>query len=120
MRCDEIDLILPGLVDGTAPTAPDVDEHIASCLRCQAELVRYRRLLRALRLLRTRYLEPTPGLLADTLVSLEEAVERELARSSRSRRIAYAAAIGGTAVTAAATAAVLIARSRRGTERLAG
>jgi hypothetical protein len=75
--------------------------------------VRYRRLLRALRLLRTRYLEPTPGLLAETLVSLEEAAERQLARSARSRKIAYAAAIGGTAVATAATAAVLIARSRR-------
>jgi hypothetical protein len=119
VRCEEIDVALAGIVDGSAETSPDVDEHIATCLRCQAELVRYRRLLRALRLLRSRYLEPSPGLLADTLVSLEEAVERELARSARSRRIAYAAAIGGTAVTAAATAAVLIARSRRGAERLA-
>ena len=85
-----------------------------SCLRCQAELARYRRLLRALHQLRTRYIEPTPGLLGETLAALEEVAERGAVRSILSgRRLAYAGAIGGTAVAPAATAALLIARSRR-------
>src|SRR5207244_4399490 len=70
--------------------------HIESCLRCQAELARYRRMLRALQQLRTRFLEPSPSLLAQTLAALEEAGERHAVRSLLSgRRLAYAGAIGG-------------------------
>ncbi len=89
--------------------------HIESCLRCQAELARYRRMLRALQQLRTRYLEPSPSLLAQTLAALEEAGERHAVRSLLSgRRLAYAGAIGGAALATAGTAAALIlARSRR-------
>jgi hypothetical protein len=68
----------------------------------------------ALQQLRTRYIEPTPGLLGETLAALEEVAERRAVRSILSgRRLAYAGAIGGTAVATAATAALLIARSRR-------
>lgn len=120
MRCDEVAAMLPALVDGDARNLA-VERHVESCLRCQAELARYRRLLRTLQQLRTRYLEPAPGSLAETLVALEEVAERRVIRSALSgRRLAYAGA--GTAVaTAAATAAVLIARSRRrGSLALAG
>jgi anti-sigma factor RsiW len=98
---------------GTAD--PVVQAHIESCLRCQAELARYRRMLRALQQLRTRYLEPAPGLLAQTLAVLEEEGERRAIRSMLSgRKLAYAGAIGGAAVATAATAAaLLLARSRR-------
>ena len=114
MRCDEVAAVLPSLVDGTVPPNIAVEHHVESCLRCQAELARYRRLLRALQQLRTRYIEPTPGLLGETLAVLEEAAERRAVRSILSgRRLAYAGAIGGTAVATAATAALLIARSRR-------
>src|SRR5215467_4698941 len=110
MRCDEVAALLPALVDGDSRNLA-VERHVESCLRCQAELARYRRLLRALHQLRTRYIEPTPGLLGDTLALIEEAAERGAMRSMLSgRRLAYAGAIGGTAV---ATAALLIARSRR-------
>src|SRR3954452_18661216 len=112
MRCEDVARMLPETVEGT-PVDLAMQTHIESCLRCQAELARYRRLLRTLQQLRTRYLEPTPGYLAETLVALEEVPERSVIRSALSgRRLAYAGA--GTAVaTAAATAAVLIARSRR-------
>ena len=65
--------MLPDTVDATvgAPLPTDAQAHVETCLRCQAELARYRRLLRALQMLRTRYLEPAPGLLAQTLASLE-------------------------------------------------
>jgi anti-sigma factor RsiW len=115
MRCEEVARLLPRAVDSTEPVDLAVQSHIESCLRCQAELARYRRMLRALQLLRTRYLEPSPTLLAQTLASLEEAGERQAVRSLLSgRRLAYAGAIGGAAMAAAAaTTAVLVARSRR-------
>jgi anti-sigma factor RsiW len=113
MRCDEVAALLPTVVDGTVPPNLAVEHHVESCLRCQAELARYRKLLRTLQQLRTRYIEPTPGLLGETLAAIEEAAERRAVRSILSgRRLAYGA-IGGTAVATAATAALLIARSRR-------
>ena len=113
MRCDEVTTYLPALVDGE-PVDAAVDAHVQSCLRCQAELARYRRLLRTLAMLRTRYVEPTPGLLSDTLAAITDAAEHGARRTLLSgKRLAYAGAIGGGALAAGATAAVLIARSRR-------
>jgi anti-sigma factor RsiW len=108
--------MLPETVEGT-PVDLAMQTHIESCLRCQAELARYRRMLRALQQLRTRFLEPSPSLLAQTLAALEEAGERHAVRSLLSgRRLAYAGAIGGAALATAGTAAALIlARSRRRT-----
>ena len=75
-QCDEIAVLLPDAVDAAEPVALPVRRHIESCLRCQAELARYRRMLRGLQLLRTQYFEPTPGLLAQTLASITAASER--------------------------------------------
>src|SRR4051794_41925396 len=98
MRCDEVARILPEAVDRGAAVDLSVQRHIETCLRCQAELARYRKMLRGLQLLRTRYLEPAPGLLAQTLAALEEAGERHAVRSILSgRRLAYVGAIGGGA-----------------------
>lgn len=123
MQCDDVALVLPRLLDGGDPVDLAVSRHVETCVRCQAELARYHKLLRALRALRTHYLEPAPGLLTQTLAALEEAGERRAVRSILSgRRAAYAGAIGGAAV-AAGTAAtlVLLARSKkRATMRLAG
>jgi anti-sigma factor RsiW len=114
MRCEDVAQMLPETVEGT-PVDLAMQTHIESCLRCQAELARYRRMLRALQQLRTRFLEPSPSLLAQTLAALEEAGERQAVRSLLSgRRLAYAGAIGGAALATAGTAAALIlARSRR-------
>ena len=97
------------------PSRPSVQRHIETCLRCQAELARYRKMLRGLHLLRTRYLEPAPGLLAQTLAAIEDEGERQARRSILSgRRLAYAGAIGGAAVAAGAAGVVMIVhRSRR-------
>jgi anti-sigma factor RsiW len=120
MRCDEVTALLPGLVDGE-PVGFEAERHIETCLRCQAELARYRRLLRTLSMLRTRYAEPTPGLLGETLAVITEAAEHGARRTLLSgRRLAYAGAIGGSALAAGATAAVLIARSRKRALSLAG
>jgi hypothetical protein len=120
MRCDEVTTLLPALVDGEA-VGDEAVSHVETCLRCQAELARYRRLLRTLSMLRTRYAEPTPGLLGETLAVIAEAAEHGARRTLVSgRRLAYAGAIGGGALAAGATAAVLIARSRKRALSLAG
>lgn len=115
MRCDEVALLLPGAVDGDSPVALPVQRHIGSCLRCQAELSRYRRMLRGLHLMRTQFLEPAPGLLATTLAAVSEASEQRAIRSLLTgKRLAYSAALGGAVAAAGATAAaVLVARARR-------
>jgi anti-sigma factor RsiW len=115
MRCEEVALLLPQAVDGNEPVALPVRRHIESCLRCQAELARYRRMLRGLQLLRTQFLEPSPGLLTSTLAAIEAASERQAVRSVLTgRRLAYAGAVGGALAAAGATAAaVLVRRARR-------
>jgi anti-sigma factor RsiW len=117
VRCEEVARALPEAVDGGVAVDPSLQRHIESCLRCQAELARYRKMLRGLQLLRTRYLEPAPGLLAQTLAAIEEAGERQAVRSILSgRRLAYAGAIGGAAVAAGTAATVVIVhRARRRT-----
>ena len=68
-------------------------DHVETCLRCQADLVQYRRLLRTLRSLRTEVLQPAPGLLPEILAGIEHAGERHAIRAVlHGRRAAY---IGG-------------------------
>jgi len=119
MLCEEVVELLPGLVDSDERNLA-VESHVESCLRCQAEVARYRKLLRAMALLRTRYLEPSPSALAQTLAALEVDLERSVTRATLSgKRLAYAGAIGGTVATAA-TVAALIARNRKRGLRMVG
>lgn len=113
MRYEDVADLIPGLVDGTVVVDERIQAFIESDLRCQAELARYRKLLRGLGALRTMYLEPAPGGLAQTLNALAAEGERKVARSilSGRRALVAGAAIGGAAV--ATTAAVVAARSRR-------
>jgi hypothetical protein len=114
MQCEDVARVLPAAVDGGAALDLSMQRHVESCLRCQAELARYRKMLRGLQLLRTRYLEPAPGLVAATLAAIEAAGERQAVRSAiTGKRIAYVGAIGGAAIAASATAAVLIVHHTR-------
>ncbi len=115
MRYEDVAELIPGLVDGTIQLDERTRQFIESDLRCQAELARYRKLLRGLGALRSTYLEPAPGSLAQTLNALAIEGERRVARSILTgRRLAVAgAALGGAAVAGAATAAVMAARTRR-------
>jgi anti-sigma factor RsiW len=124
LTCEEVAAALPAIVDGNEQADRRVQHHVATCLRCQAELVHYRKLLKALRQLRTEYLEPAPGVLSSILANLEEAGEQGAIRSLiTGRRAAY---IGGVAVAATAAGAagtiVLVSRAshRRKGMRLAG
>ncbi len=114
MQCDEVSALLPQIVDGDSVADRRVQRHVESCLRCQAELVQYRKLLKALHQLRTQVLEPAPGLLTDILASLEAAGERRAVRSLlNGRNAAYAGGIAATAA-AGAVGALLLAHRARG------
>ena len=119
MQCDHVADLLPQIVEGTERAAPPVLSHVESCLRCQAELAQYRKLLRALRHLRTEVLDPMPGTVASILAYMEAAGERGAMRSILAgRRAAY---LGGIAVaTAGAAGAIVVASRGRRKVRLAG
>ena len=122
LSCDAVADKLARIVDGGGVADLTVTRHVETCLRCQAELVQYRKVLRALHQLRTEVLEPAPGLFTDILTSLEGAGERRAIRSLlRQRRAAYVGAIAGaTAAAGAAGIIVLASRARHRKLRLAG
>jgi|SRR5262245_57552 len=119
MECADLTDALAGAAEGEAHFGRAERRHVERCLRCQAEIVQYRKLLRAMRSLRTDVLEPAPGLLADILATLEEAGERQAVRSLLSgRRIAYLGGLAACTAAGAAGAIVFATRTRRA--RLAG
>ncbi len=119
MQCEDLSDRLAGAADGLAHLGRSERRHVERCLRCQAEIVQYRKLLRAMHSLRTDVLEPAPGLLADILANLEEAGERHAIRSLLSgRRMAYVGGLAAATAAGAAGAIVFATRTRRA--RLAG
>lgn len=119
MQCEDMTEALAATAEGDVRLGRSERRHVERCLRCQAEIVQYRKLLRAMRTLRTDVLEPAPGLLADILANLEEAGERHAIRSVLSgRRIAYLGGLAAATAAGAAGAIVYATRTRR--TRLAG
>jgi len=103
---------LPALAAGEE-VEPAAGLHVEHCLRCQAEVSAYRRLLRTLRVLGDDAVAAPPGALAAVLAALEvAAAEPHASGSSWMLRAAY---VGGlTVATAAAGAAgVLVWMNRR-------
>ncbi len=89
--------------------------HVEGCLRCQADLVQHRRVLRALRSLRTEVLEPAPGLVTEVLAHIEEAGERHAIRSLLSgRRAAYIGGLAAATAAAGAAGAIVLASRTKG------
>lgn len=121
MQCDQVADRLPQIVDGGERAAPAILAHVDSCLRCQAELVQYRKLLKALRTLRTDILEPAPGTLTAILASLEAIGERGAMRSLLAgHRAAYLGGIAAATAAAGAAGAIVLANRGRRKMRLAG
>jgi hypothetical protein len=112
LTCEDVTDLLPGITDGGTSPSDSVRAHVETCLRCQAEVARYRRVLRALRSLGAEVVEPDPGGLAAVLAGLEAAGRARVARSLvTARRAAY---LGGVVVaTAASAAGVLVWATRR-------
>lgn len=122
MRCDETPMCCDRMVDELAASAGDeaaldaaTRAHVGECLRCQSELVKFRRVLRALQTLRTEVLEPAPGLVAEVLAHIEEAGERHAIRSLLTgRRAAYLGGLAAAATAAGVGGAIVIATRTRG------
>ena len=120
MICEEIAESLPQAVDGTEGLKPAHRAHVETCLHCQAELVQYRKLLRAMHSLRTDVIEPTPGVLPELLASIGEVGEHHAIRSLiNRRRAAYVAGIVTVTVAGVAGGVVIATRSRRSRPDLA-
>ncbi len=115
MRCEDLGEVLAGVADGGEHPDRRTRRHVEGCLRCQAELAQHRKLLKALRTLRTEVLTPAPGLVAEVLATLEEAGERAAVRSLlQGRRVAYVVALAAAGTAAAAGAGVAVVMARRG------
>lgn len=111
--CEDVTEELAGLADGSHQLSRPGRRHVESCLRCQADLVQYRKLLRGLRTLRTEVLEPAPGLLAEIFASLEHAGEQHAIRGVlHGRKVAYLGGLAAATAAGAAGAFVYAARSR--------
>ena len=120
MRCDQITSPLAEVAGGSATLFAEERRHVEHCLRCQAEIVQYRRILRAMRAMRTEVLEPAPGLVSDILAHIEQAGERTAVRSIlRNRRVAYVGGLAAATAAGAAGAIIMASRSRRSRVRLA-
>lgn len=122
MQCDAITESLAGVIDGSARLDRLERRHVERCLRCQAELAQYRKLLRAMQALRTEVAITPPGLLGDVLAHLEAAGERSAVRATLSgRRVAYIGGIAAaTAAAGAGAAIVMVTRGRKSRLPLAG
>lgn len=122
MRCEAIAESLPGVIDGTARLDRAERRHVEQCLRCQAELAQYRKLLRAMQALRSDVGAVPDGLVGTILAHVETTGERGAVRATLSgRRVAYLGGIAAAATAAGAGAAiVLVSRGRRARLPLAG
>ncbi len=114
MRCEDLDEQLSAVADGSALLGRNERHHVERCLHCQAELVQYRKVLRAMRAMRTEVLEPAPGVLSDILANLEAAGERRAIRSMISgHKAAYLGGLAAATAAGAAGAIVYASRARK-------
>ncbi len=106
MRCETLDRQLSAAFD-VAALDDELQSHVAECLRCQAEVVRYRRLRTELAGLRAQPVPPVDGLLDDILGTLDASARaRRMLR--RGRQVACTVAAAGGAI----GALVLLGRVR--------
>ncbi len=82
--------------------------HLDNCLRCQAELAQYRKLLRALAALSEQTITPDDDLLAEILVRVRPPAQvHRLHKISSNRKAAYLGGIAAAATGVTAGAFVL-------------
>jgi hypothetical protein len=114
MRCEDLSDDLSAAADGSGLLGRNERRHVERCLRCQAELVQYRKVLRAMRTMRTEVIEPAPGLLAEVLTSIGEAGERRAIRSMiTGHKAAYLGGLAAATAAGAAGAIVFASRARK-------
>lgn len=113
MQCEDITLVLAEAAPSGDQALPlSASHHLEGCLRCQAELAQYRKLLRGLASLRSVQIEPDPTLLEEILESLRPPAT-VLKFRRRDRRKAILKGVGAAAATGAATAIVAVSKLNR-------
>jgi hypothetical protein len=114
VQCDDVADLLGPAATGETLLPGEARDHVEQCLRCQAEMVQYRKLFRALRTMRIELVSPAPGVLAEILAEISEAGERRAMRSVlHGKKVAYISGIAAATAAAAGGAIVIAARSRR-------
>lgn len=117
MRCDDVGTLLAASADDPSLLSEPAEAHVSMCVRCQAEQVQYRRILRAMKTMRSDVVLAQPELLGDVLDLVRPPAEViKFRRPNHDRR---RAAIGGIAAAATAGAAGAIAIAIAGSKRLA-
>lgn len=116
VRCEKLDIRLSAVVDGTEELVGDLAEHVGTCLRCQAELARRRRLRTELSRLGPDPLISVDGLVDEILAALDDR-SRGPRLDLRGRRAVYTMVV---AAGAAGAAGAIVAATRARGRRLAG
>jgi hypothetical protein len=104
--CGDVAVALPAHVAGETPLDARLAAHAAQCLRCQAEIVRYRRMLRMLHDLRDDAPGPPSTVLADIIGTLRS-------DDPTSRKVLGIVVIVGVAAGAAGSAGLMVWANRR-------
>ena len=109
--CDRLAELMPDLVDDPQLLSGTDAEHVAECLRCQADFARFRRLRRTLASLRDLPVPADPQILDGVLEGLDsEAERRERHRIAGRRAVSI---VGIAAATAAGVGGALVLATRR-------
>jgi hypothetical protein len=114
-ECRNVADTIPQIAAADTGVDPRASAHVAECIRCQAEVAAYHRLLRHLRSMRHEGVVPPAGNLSAVLAAIEvAAAEQSVHSTTWAVRAAY---VGGiTVATAAAGAAgVMVWMNRRRT-----
>lgn len=120
MRCDDVGTLLAASADDPTLLSAPAADHVSACLRCQAEQAQYRRILRAMKTLRSDVVVAQPELLGDVLDLLRPPAEVvKFRRPATDRRRAAIGGIAAAAATAGAAGAIAIASRIAGGKRLA-
>ena len=114
MQCDEVAKALPRMLDGARRGDRPVVRHVETCLRCQAEMAKYRGMLRLLEQLRAQHPPMPAGAPGSVLAALGDRAGQDVVGTGLAgRRVAL---VGGAAVVAmgatAATVALAVGRGR--------
>lgn len=116
-RCQEVAEALPRIVDGTRRADRALSRHVERCLPCQAELARYRRMLRLLHQLREQRPPLPPGALDSMLAGIEARAGHHMVRSALGGRGRWVTGLVAAGALLAAGAAAVVATGLRDRRR---
>jgi predicted anti-sigma-YlaC factor YlaD len=116
VECREVREYLPAYLDeAEGRRARSIDEHLAGCRECSAELARYRELKAAMASLIETTHQPPAWLLGSTLAAVSDRAARLATLRQRRERLSdpKVVATAGAFVAAGVAGAVMFRRSRR-------